>query len=79
MQEKKQQLVATKKGEKTFCYKNLLRALKWSVRKMRSTKGYTLPVCEKNELHLVTDGHDKKLKLKQPFFKLGSKKLLAVP
>ena len=68
MQEKKQQLVATKKGEKTFCYKNLLRALKWSVRKCGQQK-VTLPVCEKNELHLVTDGHDKKLKLKQPFFK----------
>ena len=26
----------------------------------------------KNELHLVTDGHDKKLNPKQPFFKLGS-------
>ena len=27
---------------------------------------------KKNEVHLVTDGHDKKLNPKQPFFKLSS-------
>ena len=27
---------------------------------------------KKNEVHLVTDGHDKKLNPKQPFFNLSS-------
>ena len=29
-------------------------------------------VRKKNEVHLVTDGHDKKLNPKQPFFNLSS-------
>ena len=37
------------------------------LRKMRSTMGE-----KKNEVHLVTDGHDKKLNPKQPFFNLSS-------
>ena len=39
-------------------------------KEMRSTIGCMVEESwVKNELHLVTDGHDKKLKLKQPFFK----------
>ena len=39
-------------------------------KEMRSTIGCKAEESwVKNELHLVTDGHDKKLKLKQPFFK----------